>query len=96
MAGNMLSYPPEIVDAVTTMQRAAKQLDQEMADLKRLVDGLVGSSKGAAIQAFDEVQQLWNKSGLSHNETLTAVASAAGESHQAITAFDNHVANKFR
>jgi uncharacterized protein YukE len=94
MAGNLLSYPPEIVDAVTTMQRAATQLDQEMADLKRLVDGLVGSSKGTAIQAFNEVQQLWNKSGLSHNETLNAVAGAAGDSYESITSFDSYLANQ--
>ena len=94
MAGNMLNYPPEIQDAVATMQRAAKQLDQEMADLKRLVDGLVGSSKGAAVAAFEQVQQLWNKSGLAHNETLDAVARAAGDSYQEITAFDSHVANQ--
>jgi WXG100 family type VII secretion target len=96
MAGSMLSYPPEIVDAVATMQRAATQLDQEMADLKRLVDGLVGSSKGTAIQAFNEVQQLWNKSGLNHNETLNAVAKAAGDSHDAVTSFDSYLANQLQ
>jgi uncharacterized protein YukE len=96
MAGTSLNYPPEIVDAVTTMQRAATQLDNEMGDLKRLVDGLVGSSKGAAVQAFDEVQGLWRKSGLAHNETLTAVAAAAGDSYEAITSFDSYLSNQLR
>jgi WXG100 family type VII secretion target len=92
----MLNYPPEIIEAVATMQRAATQLDQEMADLKRIVDGLVGSSSGAAVQAFNEAQQLWNKSGLAHNETLASVANAAGDSYEEITSFDSHMANRLR
>lgn len=95
MAGT-LSYPPEIVDAVVTMKRAAGQLELEMADLRRLVDGLVGTSSGAAVQAFNEAQQLWNETGLNHNQTLTAVASAAGDSYEEITSFDNYMANRLR
>jgi uncharacterized protein YukE len=94
MAGELLDYPPEIVDAVVTMQRAAQQLDTEMADLKRLVDGLVGASKSDAVTAFNEVQMLWQQSGLAHNQTLTAVAKAAGDSYHEITAFDSWLANQ--
>lgn len=96
MAGNVLDYPPEIVDAVVTMQRAAQQLDTEMGDLKRIVDGLVSTSKGAAIEAFNEVQAMWQRSGLAHNETLNAVARAAGDSYDEITAFDSYLAGQLR
>jgi uncharacterized protein YukE len=96
MAGGILSYPPEIVDAARTMLDAARQLDNEMAGLRTLVHGLVDASRGDAIQAFNEVQDLWNKSGLAHNETLVAVGNVAGESYQDITSFDTYLANQLR
>lgn len=96
MAGSMLDYPPEIVDAVVTMQRAATQLDLEMNDLKKIVDSLVGAAKSDAITAYAEVQMLWQKSGLSHNETLNGVAAAAGDAYNEITAFDAHLASQLR
>ena len=89
-----LNYPPEIIDAMVTMQQAAQRLDQEMADLQRLVNGLVGESKSTAITAFNEVQDLWRRSGLAHNESLTGVAKAAGDSYNEITAFDDHLARQ--
>jgi DNA anti-recombination protein RmuC len=94
MAGELLDYPPEIVDAVVTMQRAAQQLDTEMGDLKRIVDSLVGASKSDAIGALNEVQALWQQSGLAHNQTLTAVAKTAGDSYNEITSFDAYLAKQ--
>jgi uncharacterized protein YukE len=91
-----LNYPPEIVDAMFTMQKAAQQLDQEMSDLQTVVNGLVSESKSVAIQAFSDVQDLWRKSGLAHNETLNAVAKAAGDSYHEITAFDAHLASQLQ
>lgn len=92
----VLNYPPEIVDAVVTMQKSAQALDREMNDLRTVVNGLVGSSSSAAVEAFNEAQQLWNKSGLAHNQTLAAVAGAAGESYDEITSFDSFLANRLR
>lgn len=94
MAGGVLDYTPDIVDAVVTMQRAARQLDTEMADLKQVVEGLVGSSKSDAVTAFNEVQMLWQQSGLAHNETLAQVAKAAGEAYDEVTAFDAYLAKQ--
>jgi uncharacterized protein YukE len=96
MSGPIVNYPPEIVDAVVTMHRAAMDLEREMGDLQRVVSGLVNSSSSGAIQAFNDAQQLWNKSGLAHNETLAAVAHAAGDSYEAITSFDAYLASQFR
>jgi uncharacterized protein YukE len=89
-----INYPPEILDAVVTMNNAAKALDQLMDDLQRLVNGLVGASKGAAVAAFGEVQELWRRSGLSHNQALAGVAKAAGDSYDEMTAFDAYLANQ--
>ena len=92
----MMNYPPEIVDAVAAMQKAAQLLDQEMADLQRIVGTLVTGSKGDALAAVDEVQRLWQQSGLAHNETLNLVARAAGDSYQEMTSFDSYLANQLR
>lgn len=94
MANGQLNFPPEIAQAVTTMQRTARLLDQEMQDLKKVVDGLTSVSKGAAIQAYNEAQQLWQRSGLAHNEALNAVAKVANDSYNDITSFDNHLARQ--
>jgi uncharacterized protein YukE len=91
-----LNYPPEIIDAMHTMQQAAERLDLEMADLQRLVNGLVSESKSVAIQAFNDVQELWNRSGLAHNASLTAVGKAAGDSYNEITAFDDYLAKQLQ
>lgn len=96
MAGDMLDYPPEIVDAVVTMQKAAQQLDTEMQDLKAIVDHLVGTSKSEAIGVFNDVQSIWQSSGLAHNTTLTGMAKAAGDSYHEITAFDSYLATQLR
>lgn len=95
MADGRLNFPPEILDAVSTMKRAATAIDLEMQDLKQLVNSLVSSSKGAAVQAYNEAQQLWDKSGLAHNTALDGVAKAAGDSYQDITSFDRYLANQF-
>lgn len=91
-----LNYPPEIIDAMVTMQRAAQLLDQEMADLQRVVHGLVSESKSVAVQTFSEVQGMWNQSGLAHNKTLGEVAQAAGESYNEIAEFDAHLASQLQ
>jgi uncharacterized protein YukE len=96
MASGQLNFPPEIMDAVSTMQKAAGLIDQEMQQLQTLVNGLVSSSKGAAVEAYNEAQQLWNKSGLAHNEALNGVAKAAGDSYQDITSFDSYLAGQLR
>jgi uncharacterized protein YukE len=96
MAGGQLNFPPEIMDAVSTMQKAAGLIDQEMQQLQTLVNGLTSSSKGAAVEAYNEAQQLWNKSGLAHNEALNGVAKAAGDSYQDITSFDSYLAGQLR
>lgn len=91
-----LNYPPEIMDAVAAMQRAAQYLTGQMDDLERLVQTLVGDSKTQATEAFREVQQIWRSSGLQHNETLNAVAKAAGSSYDEITSFDAYLAAQLR
>jgi uncharacterized protein YukE len=94
MAGGILDYTPDIVDAVVTMQKAAQQLDSEMADLKSVVERLVGGSRSDAVTAFNEVQMLWQQTGLAHNETLTSVAKAAGEAYDDVTSFDAYLARQ--
>lgn len=90
----ILNYPPEIVDACVTMQRAATNLNQEMDQLRVQVSNLVGTSSGEAVRAFNDVQRLWEQTGLAHNQTLADVARAAGASYDEMTAFDSYLAQQ--
>jgi uncharacterized protein YukE len=96
MAGGQLNFPPEIMEAVSTMQRAAGLLDQEMQDLHKNVSAFTNTSQSAAVGAFDEAHQMWQKSGLAHNEALNGLARVAGDSYQDITSFDSQLANRLR
>jgi hypothetical protein len=96
MAGGMMDYPPDIKDAVVTMNKAAQQLDVEMNDLKKVVQNLVGASQGAAILEYNQVHEMWDKSGLAHNSGLMATAKAAGDSYDEVTAFDAYLAGQLR
>lgn len=96
MAGDILNYPPQIEEAVTAMNTARQQLDDEMTQLKSLVERLVANGNSAALTAFNDVQAMWQSSGLSHNETLTGVAKAAGDSYTDIVAYDASVARQLQ
>lgn len=96
MANGQLNFPPEIMDAVSTMEKAAQAIDSEMQQLKGVVNGLVTSSKGAAISAYNDAQNIWNQMGVLHNETLNNLAKEAGNSYTNITDFDNYVARQLQ
>lgn len=92
MAGSLLNYPPEMVDAMMMIKNTAELFQKEMDELRVIVQNFAGESKGAVIDAFAQVQDAWNQTGLVHNETLNAVAGAVGNAYDEITAFDAHMA----
>lgn len=96
MAGGIVEYPVEIIDAAQKITKSASELNRLMGDLSRDQKALEAVSSGASATAFSEVQNAWNNSGLNNNTALAAVAKAADESHTQMTDFDRYMANQFR
>ncbi len=96
MAGGIVEYPVEIVEAAQKITKSASELNRLMGDLTRDQKALEAVSSGATATAFTEVQSAWNNSGLSNNATFQAVAKVANESHTRMTEFDSYMANRLR
>ena len=91
-----INYPPEIVEAVNTMNTSAQSLDGHMQDLGVLVRGLTSGSRGAALDAYGEVERLWQQSGYSHNTALADMAKTVNSSYDEMMAYDLQMSHQMR
>jgi uncharacterized protein YukE len=96
MAGGIVQYTVEIVEASQRILKTASELNRLMGELMRDQKALEAVSTGLTATAFSEVQTAFNKSGLTNSATFQAVAKAANTAHTQMTDFDRHMANRLR
>ncbi|MEU3371755.1 WXG100 family type VII secretion target [Streptomyces sp. NPDC006711] len=83
-------------DAARAIKSQADKLNQDLADIKKLVDTAAHNWHGEAQQAYAQKQQEWNRTADSVHISLTQIAQAVSDAGPTYQAGDRRAAAHFQ